>query len=94
MNIGNAIRKVRKEKGLSQCDVALACNFTQNALSQIEKGHTKPHPSTIKRMANVFGISEPLLYILAIEKEDVPKEREQIYEMLYPSIEALIYKLL
>ena len=38
MNIGNAIKEIRKKQGLSQSDLAKAAQITQAAMSGIENG--------------------------------------------------------
>lgn len=47
--------KVRKEKGLSQKDVAEAAEINQAAYSNIEKGKRNPSVKTAKKIAAVLG---------------------------------------
>jgi transcriptional regulator with XRE-family HTH domain len=93
MNLGKAIKELRKKRELSQKELSVACGITQTALSQIEVGIVNPSSSTIKKLCKRLKISEPLLYVLANEINDVPKERQANYDILYPSIKSLIFQL-
>lgn len=91
MNIGIAIKELRKLKGLSQIELARAANITQAALSQIENGK-RPGEGTVKKISQALNISEAHLYIYGIEKKDVPENKRQIYEQLFPVIKDLLNK--
>lgn len=89
MNIGKAIKAARKEAGLTQVELAKAAELTQASLSQIENGTISPSPKTQKKICEILKISEPLLYILSIDEHDVPEEKKNLYNIMYPSIEKL-----
>lgn len=86
MNIGNAIKELRKEKGLSQREFAEASGLTQTSLSQIESGSKKPNPGTMKKICAFLGISETFLFIIATDIADIPEKNREIYKELFPSI--------
>lgn len=86
MNIGNAIKELRKEKGLSQRDLAEKAGLTQTSLSQIESGVKRPNPSTIKKITDFFGISETVIYILATEITDIPSHNQETYGKLFHTV--------
>ena len=50
MNIGRAIKEIRKRKGLSQLDLSEATDISQTSLSQIESGNKRPNPSSLKKI--------------------------------------------
>jgi transcriptional regulator with XRE-family HTH domain len=93
MNIGKAIRQLRKEKGLSQKELADLIELSQNSLSQIEIGSKRPNPQTLKRICKVLKTSESMLYILSVEEKDVPAERKPIFDLLYPEIKSMTLKI-
>ena len=93
MNLGKAIKELRKSKGFSQTELAKTTQITQTALSQIESGIIKPSHNTVERLCKGLGISEPLLYILATEKKDVPEDKIKNFDILYPSIRSLILQM-
>lgn len=57
------LRRYRAESGLSQAEVAKLAGdgFTQRYLSDLEHGLWPSDPSQVKRLADVFGISESAL---------------------------------
>lgn len=63
------LKKLRKEKGLSQTDVAIEFNLTQNAYSKIENGDRQAdlNLSTAAKIADYFDI--PLSRIRCYEEQ-------------------------
>ena len=58
MQIGERIRKLREEAGVSPQDMARSANVTVSALHQIETGKTKnPRPETLMGIARKLGRS-------------------------------------
>lgn len=57
----NHIRKLRKENGLSQQQLADKMFVNQTAVSQWELGATMPEPQAILRLADLFGVSTDYL---------------------------------
>ena len=53
----NIIRELRKQKGLSQSELAALCNVHQTAVSQWENGRTSPDNESLKILAGVLGVS-------------------------------------
>lgn len=51
------IRELRKEKGISQQELAKLCSVHQTAVSQWEKGRTTPDSNSLKLLSKVFGVS-------------------------------------
>jgi len=56
-NIGERIKLIRKNKGLSQKDFAKKLNLTQGFLSNIEKGRHNPTAEVLNRIANTCDIN-------------------------------------
>lgn len=53
--IGLRIAEIRKEKGLSQGELAEKSGLRQNAISRIEKGKFNVGFDTLQKIAEVFG---------------------------------------
>ncbi len=53
----NIIRELRKQKDLSQSELAALCNVHQTAVSQWENGRTSPDNESLKILAGVLGVS-------------------------------------
>jgi len=92
MNIGKAIKELRKRQSLSQGALAAKAGMTQAALSQIENGK-RPGKETLKRLSAALGISESLLHLMGLEREDVPEQRSSLYDDIFPVIQDLVAKL-
>jgi XRE family transcriptional regulator, regulator of sulfur utilization len=89
MNIGKAIKIIRKKASLTQGDLARKCSISQTSLSQIENGVKKPRAKTFNSLCQVLDVPESVIYILALEDKDVPPHRKMVYELLFPSITAM-----
>lgn len=92
MNIGNAIKEIRKRKGMSQLQLANAADITQAAMSGIENGK-RPNPGTLEKLSKELGVPESLIYAMAMEKDDVPEEKRVLYDSLFPVIKGLIMQI-
>ena len=56
-NIGKLISKIRKEKGMTQKDLADKLNVTDRAVSKWERGICCPDISLLKDLSSILGIS-------------------------------------
>lgn len=55
--IGQQLRRLRKERGLSLRALATQVGVSPTLLSQVERGLTEPSLATVRRVAEVFGES-------------------------------------
>lgn len=90
MNIGTAIKFLRKQKGLGQKDLAEMCNISVNALSQIETNVTFPQKTTIEKICHALDIPVSYLLFFSICDEDVPDDKRAFFGMLKTSVKSLI----
>ncbi|MEI8280118.1 MAG: helix-turn-helix transcriptional regulator [Bacteroidota bacterium] len=89
MNVGIAIKQVRKQLGLTQQELAVKCNISQTSLSQIENGNKRPSAKTTKKICTALDIPESVIYILGMQDTDVPESKQNMYKLLFPSIRSL-----
>ncbi|MEI6881986.1 MAG: helix-turn-helix transcriptional regulator [Bacteroidota bacterium] len=82
MNIGTAIKTIRKEKGLGQKELADKCGLSVNALSQIETNSSFPHKNTIENIAIALGVPISYLLFFSISEDDVPENKREIFNTL------------
>ncbi|MCR5527722.1 Helix-turn-helix domain-containing protein [Oscillospiraceae bacterium] len=84
---GQLITELRKEKGLTQKQLADALNVTDKAVSKWERGLSFPDISMLEPIAEVLDIS--IMEILAGEKksEDETITREEAQQMIKESVE-------
>jgi len=90
MNIGQAIRKLRKNELMNQEQFASSVGITQSYLSLIEKGHKKPSLEVLEQMADILNTPLPVLFWFGIDREDVDEKKQYAYDTLKPSIDNLI----
>ena len=92
MTIGLAIKEIRKKNGVSQEDLAKAAGITQAALSQIENGR-RPAEETLSKISAALSTPEPLIYLMTLEKKDLPPAKAVLYDTLFPILKGLIFQL-
>ena len=60
--IGQIIRRLRKEKNLTQEELAQQLNVTNQAVSKWENGDCMPDISQVVPLSNVFGVTTDVLF--------------------------------
>ncbi|WP_037351164.1 helix-turn-helix domain-containing protein [Anaeroarcus burkinensis] len=82
MNIGDKIKSLRKEKGLSQEDLAKKCGLNRNSIYKYEKNETTPKLNQIKKIAAALDVEANeltyWLYYDEIHKEQSKNIRKEI----------------
>ena len=63
------LRKIRKEKGISQLKLALDLNTNQNTISRYETGEREPGINELIKIADYFNVSIDYL----VGRTDNPK---------------------
>ena len=56
MTVGERLKAIRKEKGLTQKQVASGCGMADSAIRKYESGLITPKLETIQRIANALGV--------------------------------------
>ena len=67
--LGEIIARLRKEKGMTQEDLARELNISYQAVSKWENGISSPDISNIKAIAQLFGVSIDSLFGLELLPE-------------------------
>jgi transcriptional regulator with XRE-family HTH domain len=57
ISIGNRIKSLREQKGISQQDLAALCNFEKANMRRIEAGRTNPTIYTLHKISQALGVS-------------------------------------
>ena len=57
MNVGDNIKKLRKEKGLQQKQIAIELGIDQSNYNKIENGKREPSLDLLNKLAGLFGVS-------------------------------------
>ena len=70
IDVGERLRALREQSGLSQRALAAASSLSPNALSQIERGKVSPSVSTLNQLADALGVP-----ITAFFGEENPRQQ-------------------
>lgn len=57
MNLAERIATLRKQKGLSQTDLARATSVSREIIGRYERGEAMPSIEVAKKIADTFGVS-------------------------------------
>jgi transcriptional regulator with XRE-family HTH domain len=71
LNLGENIKKIRKERGLQQKEVAIEVGVDQSNYNKMENGKRDPSVTVLKKLADLFGVTVD--YIIE-PTDDMPKE--------------------
>lgn len=66
MSIGSTIRELRKERNMSQSDLAKLLFTSQDTISLWEVGKSYPDLKSLIELTKIFGVTAD--YLLGIEK--------------------------
>ena len=78
--MGQIIRRLRKERNLTQEELAEQLNITYQAVSRWENGTGMPDISQVVPLARVFGVSTDVLF--GIYDTDAVADKESILDEL------------
>lgn len=74
MSTGQIIRDLRKEKHITQTDLANGVHVTQQTVTAWESGRAVPNANTLDSLANYFNVSAD--YLLGRTKERNPESSD------------------
>jgi transcriptional regulator with XRE-family HTH domain len=79
MNFGKRLRQLRKEKGLTQAELAKLLSIGESTVSFYESGKRQPDYETLIRLAEVFNVSVD--YLLGRTTLDGTKRIDGSYKL-------------
>lgn len=79
--IGTNIKRLRKEKGITQDELSQATGITIKSLSQIENGHTQARRANILSIAKALGCNAAELSKPFAPERNTNKKHEEIKEL-------------
>ncbi len=71
MNVGDNIKKLRKEKGLQQKQIAIELGIDQSNYNKMENGKREPSLEVLNKLAGLFDVS---VDDILNPGKDLPKE--------------------
>lgn len=90
MNLGQAIKTARTEKGFSQSDLANLCQISVSYLSVVENNQKEPSLEFLRNLSEKLAIPVPVLFFLAMDEQDIPAQKREAFGMIRPSVQAMI----
>ncbi|MDL0431944.1 helix-turn-helix transcriptional regulator [Marinobacter sp. TBZ242] len=69
MNLGQAIRRLRKHRGITLAELAKSCDSHVGNLSRIERGLARPSLELLYRLAGALGLSLTDIFSVAERKQ-------------------------
>jgi len=76
--IGKRLRKLRKEKGLLQKELAKKLDLSQQTISLYESNNREPDSRIVKKIANFFDVSIDYLYENTDERSPADKIKKAL----------------
>lgn len=73
MTPGERIKKLRKEKGMTQKELAKKLGFSPSQLGQYENGYRNPKPSTVKKIADALEVPVSKITGMIPEEDETEK---------------------
>ena len=85
---GNMVAVLRKEKGMTQLDLAEKMGVTDKAVSKWERDLSFPDISSIPKLAEILGVSvDELMQVKAESKEEpIKKKIDEIVDVAFKGV--------
>ena len=90
MEIGTAIKSLRKQKRIGQKELADLCDISVNALSQIEINASFPQKNTIRKICDAFNIPMAYLLLFSMSDEDVAEDKKTTFNVLNDALKKVL----
>ena len=90
MDLGNAIKAIRKEKKVSRKELAERSDLSITALYNIENNLSFPSKDTIDRLCASLGIPISYLMFYSITEDDVPEEKRDFFKAAVGPMKAFL----
>ena len=77
MTVGEKIKELRIQKGMTQKELGKKCGFADSAIRRYELGHANPKLETIQKISNALEV--PIWTLLGISKQEAVLAYENDY---------------
>lgn len=82
MEIGDAIRKLRMWREVTQKELAQRIGISANALCAIELNRTFPGKDTITKVCRELGVPVGYLLFFVLEEKEIPQDKRELFRIL------------
>lgn len=86
MNIGQAIKILRRKRNMTQGDLASRIGMSVNAVSSWEVGKSNPPKESIKLICDAFHVPVSYLLLSTVEEKDFPENKRLLYRVLLETL--------
>ncbi|MBQ3812068.1 MAG: helix-turn-helix transcriptional regulator [Bacteroidales bacterium] len=90
MDLGSAIKAIRKEKKVSRKEMAERSNLSITALYNIENNLSFPSKDTIDRICTSLGVPISYLMFYSITEDDVPEDKREFFKTAVGPVKAFL----
>lgn len=86
--LGNMVAVLRKERGMTQLELAEKMGVTDKAVSKWERDLSFPDVSSIPKLAEILGVSvDELMQVKAESKDDASKKKiDEIIDVAFKGV--------
>ncbi|WP_342595589.1 helix-turn-helix transcriptional regulator [Salinicola lusitanus] len=89
MNVGQAIRLCRTQRGVSQSVIASRANCSVSYLSMLENNRRDPTLSTIIKIAEALHVPVGLLFLLAADQKELGDDENIASQLMQFALASL-----
>lgn len=91
--VGERLRRIRLERGLTIKEVAAGASLTESFISQLERSRVNPSVASLQRITHVLGTSLGRLFDEVVPQAGRVVRRERRARLTYPGLRATDYLL-
>lgn len=90
MDLGNAIKSLRKELKISRKELASKSEISITALYNIENNLSFPSKDTIHSLCKSLGVPVSYLMFYSLTEEDIPIEKREFFKTAVGPVKAFL----
>lgn len=90
MDLGSAIKSLRKELKISRKELAARCRISVTALYNIENNLSFPSKDSIHGICSALGIPVSYLMFYSLTEEDVPEDKREFFKVIVEPVKAFL----
>lgn len=80
MDLGSAIKILRKHRGISQKALADMCGLSTNSICSIENNSSFPSKSSFDKICKALDMPSAYIFLFAITEDDIPESKRALYK--------------
>lgn len=93
MNLAVAVTQIRKQKGMTQSELAEKMGVNHNYISMVEVGKRTPSMDFLDRLSYATKTPIQIIFWNAMSEDDIKGSKKEIYKVLKPVLDSIINEL-